>query len=152
MLRWQSAIQEYRGNMTIVHKAGNIHKNVEALSRWALPNTPDNPAYIPTSAEPQIPTKGIKIIDVGTECFEEVRESYKQDKNCQILTDLLDKDCKDTSLGNSLDDIWKKIYDNGGFHLFDGILYHRSKQTCVMVLFGRILINTILLEYHDNIY
>ncbi|MBW0555711.1 hypothetical protein O181_095426 [Austropuccinia psidii MF-1] len=26
MLRWQIAIQEYRGNMTIVHKAGNIHR------------------------------------------------------------------------------------------------------------------------------
>ncbi|MBW0550480.1 hypothetical protein O181_090195 [Austropuccinia psidii MF-1] len=25
MLRWQIAIQEYRANMTIVHKAGNIH-------------------------------------------------------------------------------------------------------------------------------
>ncbi|MBW0532587.1 hypothetical protein O181_072302 [Austropuccinia psidii MF-1] len=28
--------------MTIVHKAGNIHKNADGLSRWALPNTPDN--------------------------------------------------------------------------------------------------------------
>ncbi|MBW0472257.1 hypothetical protein O181_011972 [Austropuccinia psidii MF-1] len=27
MVRWQIAIQEYRGNMTILHKAGNIHKN-----------------------------------------------------------------------------------------------------------------------------
>ncbi|MBW0571078.1 hypothetical protein O181_110793, partial [Austropuccinia psidii MF-1] len=26
MLRWQIVIREYRGNMTIVHKAGNIHK------------------------------------------------------------------------------------------------------------------------------
>ncbi|MBW0560037.1 hypothetical protein O181_099752 [Austropuccinia psidii MF-1] len=54
MLRWQIAIQEYRGNMIIVHKAGNIHKNADGLSRWALPNTPDNPAYVPTGAEPQI--------------------------------------------------------------------------------------------------
>ncbi|MBW0535076.1 hypothetical protein O181_074791 [Austropuccinia psidii MF-1] len=55
MLRWQIAIQNYRGNMTIVHKTGNIHKNSDGLSRWALPNTPDNPSYIPTGAEPQIP-------------------------------------------------------------------------------------------------
>ncbi|MBW0581729.1 hypothetical protein O181_121444 [Austropuccinia psidii MF-1] len=40
----QIAIQEYRGNMTIVHKAGNIHKNSHGLSRWALANTPDSPA------------------------------------------------------------------------------------------------------------
>ncbi|MBW0575621.1 hypothetical protein O181_115336 [Austropuccinia psidii MF-1] len=28
MLRWQIAIQEYRGNMTIVHKDGNFHNHV----------------------------------------------------------------------------------------------------------------------------
>ncbi|MBW0475895.1 hypothetical protein O181_015610 [Austropuccinia psidii MF-1] len=47
MLRWQPSIQEYRGNMTIVHKAGNIHKNADGLSRWAFPNTPYNPSYAP---------------------------------------------------------------------------------------------------------
>ncbi|MBW0501245.1 hypothetical protein O181_040960 [Austropuccinia psidii MF-1] len=88
MLRWKIAIQEYRGNMTIVHKSGSIHKNSYGLSMWALPNTPD-----------------INITDVGTELFEEFTESYKQDKNCHILTSLLDKDCKDASLASSLDDI-----------------------------------------------
>ncbi|MBW0503409.1 hypothetical protein O181_043124 [Austropuccinia psidii MF-1] len=151
-LRWQIAIQEYRGNMTIVHKTGNIHKNADGLSRWALPNTPDNPAYVPTSAEPQVLIEGINITDVGTELFKEVRESYKQYKNCHILTALLDKDCKDASLANSLDDIWKTSYENGRFHLFDGISYHRSKHTCVMVLCSRMLINTILLECNDKIY
>ncbi|MBW0576237.1 hypothetical protein O181_115952 [Austropuccinia psidii MF-1] len=77
MLRWQIAIQEYRGNMTIIHKAGKIHKNADGLSRWALDNTPDYPAYVPLEAEPQIPIEGINITDIGTECFEEVRESYK---------------------------------------------------------------------------
>ncbi|MBW0553774.1 hypothetical protein O181_093489 [Austropuccinia psidii MF-1] len=151
-LRWQIAIQEYRGNMTIVNKAGNIHKNSDGLSRWALPNKPDNPAYLPISAEPQITIEGINITYIGTEFFEEVRERNKQDKNCHILTALLEKDCKDAALANYLDDIWKESYENGRFHLFDGILYHRSKHTCVMVLFSRMLINTILLECHDNIY
>ncbi|MBW0505148.1 hypothetical protein O181_044863 [Austropuccinia psidii MF-1] len=104
MLRWHIVIQDYRGNMTIVHKAGNIHKNADGLSGWALPNTPNNPAYVATSAEPQIPIEGINITDVGTELFDEVKESYKQDKNCCILTALLDKDCKDESLAKSLDD------------------------------------------------
>ncbi|MBW0589520.1 hypothetical protein O181_129235 [Austropuccinia psidii MF-1] len=45
MLRWQIAIQEYRGNMSIVHKDLNIHKNADGLSRWPLPNNIDNPAY-----------------------------------------------------------------------------------------------------------
>ncbi|MBW0567785.1 hypothetical protein O181_107500 [Austropuccinia psidii MF-1] len=152
MLRWQIAIQEYRGIMTIVHKAGNINKNADGLSRCALPNTPDKPAYVPTAAKPQIPIEGINITNVGTELFEEVRDSYKLDKNRHILTSLLDKDLKDATLANSLDDIWKKSYDNGMFHLFDVILYHRSKHTCVTVLCSRMLIHTILLECHDNIY
>ncbi|MBW0577303.1 hypothetical protein O181_117018 [Austropuccinia psidii MF-1] len=138
--------------MTLVHKAGNIHKNADGLSIWAFPNTSDNHAYVPTSSEPQILIEGINITDVGTGFFEEVRESYKQDRDCHILTALIDKDCKDTSLSNSLDDIWKRSYDNGRFHLFAGILYHRSKLTCVMVLCSRMFINTILLECHNNIY
>ncbi|MBW0537353.1 hypothetical protein O181_077068 [Austropuccinia psidii MF-1] len=100
MLRWQIAIQEYRGNMTIAHKAGNIHKNSYGLSRWALANTPDNPAYVPLEAEPHIPIEGINLTDIGTELIEEVREYYNRDKNCHILTFLLDKDCKDTSSVN----------------------------------------------------
>ncbi|MBW0533185.1 hypothetical protein O181_072900 [Austropuccinia psidii MF-1] len=138
--------------MTIVHKAGNIHKNADSLSRWALPNTPDNPAYVPTGAEPQIPIEGNNITDVGTEFFKEVRDRYKLDKDFHILNSLLDKYCKDTALANSLDDLWKTSYDNGRFHLFECILYHRSKHTGVMVLCSRMLIKTIMLECHDKIY
>ncbi|MBW0580409.1 hypothetical protein O181_120124 [Austropuccinia psidii MF-1] len=78
--------------MTIVHKAENIHNNADGLSRWALSNTPDNPADVPLEAEPQIPIEGINITDIGTEFCEEVRQSYKQDKNCHILISLIDKD------------------------------------------------------------
>ncbi|MBW0568297.1 hypothetical protein O181_108012 [Austropuccinia psidii MF-1] len=69
MLRWQIPIQEYRGNMTRVHKAGNIYKNADCLSRWKLDNTPDNPAYVPLESATQIPIEGIKITDIGTELF-----------------------------------------------------------------------------------
>ncbi|MBW0463990.1 hypothetical protein O181_003705 [Austropuccinia psidii MF-1] len=91
MLRWQIAIQEYRGNMTIVHKSVNIHKNSDGLSRWESPNKPDNPAYVPVNAEPQIPVAGINIKDVGTKLFGELRESYKKDTNYHILTSILEK-------------------------------------------------------------
>ncbi|MBW0519185.1 hypothetical protein O181_058900 [Austropuccinia psidii MF-1] len=50
MLRCQISIQEYRGNMTIVHKSGNIHKNADGLRWWALANFPDNPAYVTLEA------------------------------------------------------------------------------------------------------
>ncbi|MBW0536207.1 hypothetical protein O181_075922 [Austropuccinia psidii MF-1] len=69
MLRWQLAIQEYRGNINIVHKDGNIHKNVDELSRWPLPNNIDNPAYVPAAASPQIPIEGISATDLNTTFF-----------------------------------------------------------------------------------
>ncbi|MBW0555080.1 hypothetical protein O181_094795, partial [Austropuccinia psidii MF-1] len=71
MHRWQIAIQEYRGNMTIVHKDGNIHKNADGLSRWPLPNNIYNPAHVPEEASPQIPIEGISVTDLNTNFFEE---------------------------------------------------------------------------------
>ncbi|MBW0567143.1 hypothetical protein O181_106858 [Austropuccinia psidii MF-1] len=44
----------------------------------------------------------------------------------------------------------EKAYDEGRFHLLDGILYHRTKPTCVMALTYRTLINTILHKFHDT--
>ncbi|MBW0551686.1 hypothetical protein O181_091401 [Austropuccinia psidii MF-1] len=105
MLRWQIAIQEYRGNITIVHKDGNIHKNADGLSRWPLPNNIDNPAYVPEAASPHIPIEGISVTDLNTTFFEEVRHSYTQEKNCSILCQLLSKECKYNSLIHSLDEV-----------------------------------------------
>ncbi|MBW0538063.1 hypothetical protein O181_077778 [Austropuccinia psidii MF-1] len=138
--------------MTLVHKAGNIHKNSDGLCRWELANNPDNPAYVTLEAEPHITIEGINITDIGTEFVEGFRESYKQDKNCHILTSLLDKDCKDTSLVHAPDEVWKNSYSEGRFHSFDGIIYHRTKHLCVMTLCSRLLINTIIHEFHDSIY
>ncbi|MBW0581087.1 hypothetical protein O181_120802 [Austropuccinia psidii MF-1] len=84
--------------MTIVHKEGNIQKNAYGLGRWALANTPDNPAYVPLEEEPQIPIEVLNVTDIGIQFFQEVRRSNKQDKNCHILTSLLDKDSKHTAL------------------------------------------------------
>ncbi|MBW0537243.1 hypothetical protein O181_076958 [Austropuccinia psidii MF-1] len=92
MFRWQIAIQKYIINMNLIHKEGDILKNADGLSRWASANTPDNSAYVPLEAEPQTPIESMNITDIGNKLFEEVRESYKQDKNCHILTDFLDKD------------------------------------------------------------
>ncbi|MBW0563513.1 hypothetical protein O181_103228 [Austropuccinia psidii MF-1] len=111
MLRWQIAIQEYMGNMTIVHKDGNIHKNADGLRRWPLPNDIDNPYYVPEEASSQIPMEGISLADLNTTFFEGVRSSYTQDMNCSILCQLLNKDCKDNSLTHALDEVWRKSYD-----------------------------------------
>ncbi|MBW0540333.1 hypothetical protein O181_080048 [Austropuccinia psidii MF-1] len=50
MLRWQIAIEEYRGNMTIIYKEGKSHNNADSLSRWPLNNFKINPAYDPEVA------------------------------------------------------------------------------------------------------
>ncbi|MBW0500582.1 hypothetical protein O181_040297 [Austropuccinia psidii MF-1] len=120
ILRWKIAIQEYRGNMPIVHKSGNIHKNSDGLSRQALANTTENPAWVP---QEEHHIEGICVTDIGTEFFNQVKENYKIDNNCHILSQILMKDCKDLSLESKLDEIWKKAYDEGRFHLLDGILY-----------------------------
>ncbi|MBW0589434.1 hypothetical protein O181_129149 [Austropuccinia psidii MF-1] len=106
MLRWQISIQKYRGNMTIGHKSSNIHKNADGLSRWVLANTPENPAWVP-QREHHI--EGICATDIGTEFFNQVKESYKMDKNCHISCQLLMKDFKDPSLSSKLDENMEKI-------------------------------------------
>ncbi|MBW0533041.1 hypothetical protein O181_072756 [Austropuccinia psidii MF-1] len=61
------------------------------------------------------------------------------------------KICKDPSLSSKLDEIWKKAYDEGRFHLLDGILFNRDKHLCLLDLTDRTLINTILHEFHDSV-
>ncbi|MBW0541182.1 hypothetical protein O181_080897 [Austropuccinia psidii MF-1] len=136
--------------MTIADKDGNIHKNSDGLSRLPLPNNIDNPAYVPEEASPQIPIEGISVTDLNTTFFEEVRNSYTQHKNCSILCQLLNKDCKESSLINALDELWNKYYDEGRFHILDGIIYHRTKHTCVMTVVDRSLINLVLKECHES--
>ncbi|MBW0562682.1 hypothetical protein O181_102397 [Austropuccinia psidii MF-1] len=150
MLRWQIFIREYRGNMTIVHKYGNIHKNADGLSRMPLPNDIDNPAYVPEEASPQIPIEGISFTYLNTSFFAELRNNYTQDNNCSILCQLLNKDCKDSSLIHAWDEVWKKSYDEGRFHSLDGIIYHRTKHTCVMTVLDSSLINLVLKACHDS--
>ncbi|MBW0507544.1 hypothetical protein O181_047259 [Austropuccinia psidii MF-1] len=136
--------------MSIVHKCGNIHKNADGLSRWPLPNNIDNPAYVLEEAFPKIPIEGISVTDLNKTFFEELRNSYTQDKNCSILCQLHTKDCKDSSLTHALDEIWKKSYDEERYHLLDGIIYHRTKHTCVMTVVDRSLLNLVLKECHDS--
>ncbi|MBW0583168.1 hypothetical protein O181_122883 [Austropuccinia psidii MF-1] len=50
MLRWQIAVQEYKGNMTIIYKEGKSHTNADGLSRWPLDNVKSNLDYDPEVA------------------------------------------------------------------------------------------------------
>ncbi|MBW0518694.1 hypothetical protein O181_058409 [Austropuccinia psidii MF-1] len=61
------------------------------------------------------------------------------------------KHCKELSLSSKLDEIWKKAYEEGRFHLIDGIIHHRTKQTFIITLTDKTLINTLLHECHDSV-
>ncbi|MBW0469356.1 hypothetical protein O181_009071 [Austropuccinia psidii MF-1] len=148
MLRWQIAIQEYIGNITIVNQSGNIYKNADGLNRWPLLNKPENPAWGP---QEEYYIEGICVTDIGTEFFDQVKESYKMEKDGHILCQLLMKDHKDTSTSSILDEILKNLYDEGRFHPLDGILDHKTKNKFLMTLTCRTLINTIVDECHDSV-
>ncbi|MBW0558276.1 hypothetical protein O181_097991 [Austropuccinia psidii MF-1] len=150
ILRWQRAIQEYRENMTILHKDGNIHIYENELRRCPLQNDIENPAYVPEEDSSQIPIEGINVTDINITFFEEVRNSYNQDKNYSTLFQLLAKDSKDNYLINFLDEILKNSYDEGRFHLPHGIIYHRKKHKCVMTTVDSSLINILLKECHES--
>ncbi|MBW0472774.1 hypothetical protein O181_012489 [Austropuccinia psidii MF-1] len=150
MLRWKIAIQKYSCNMNIFHKDGNIHKNADVLRKWPLQNNIDNPAYVAEEGSPQNPIEGISITELNTTFFEEVRNSYSQDKNCSIFFQLITKDCRDNSFLHALDEIWRKSCDEGRSHLLDGIISHRIKHACVMKVLDRSLINLVLKQWHDS--
>ncbi|MBW0557402.1 hypothetical protein O181_097117 [Austropuccinia psidii MF-1] len=85
MLRWQIAIQEYRENMTIVHESGNIHKNADGISRWALANTTENPSWV---QQEEHHIEGICVTDIGTEFYEIWKEEYDEGR-IHLLDEIL---------------------------------------------------------------
>ncbi|MBW0547425.1 hypothetical protein O181_087140 [Austropuccinia psidii MF-1] len=134
--------------MTIAHKSGNIHKNADGLSIWSLANTAENSTWVP---QEEHHIEGICVTDIGTELLNQVEESYDMEKSCHIILKLLMKDCKDPSLSSKLDEAWKKAYDEGIFHLLNGILYNSTKHTFIIALKDKTMINTILHECHDSV-
>ncbi|MBW0520318.1 hypothetical protein O181_060033 [Austropuccinia psidii MF-1] len=68
ILRWEIAIQEYRGNMTSIFKEGKTHTNADGLSRCPLDNFKINPAYDPEVAA-KTPIHLMKINRKGTSDF-----------------------------------------------------------------------------------
>ena len=72
-------------------------------------------------------------------------------KNTIILLDISNKtEYKNVSLGSTLEEPWKKYYDEGRISLWDGILYIREKHQNVMIICDKETINIILKECHDS--
>ncbi|KAI7938370.1 hypothetical protein MJO28_015290 [Puccinia striiformis f. sp. tritici] len=150
MLRWQIAIQQYRGSTTIVHKSGSKHQNADGLSRWALPNTPDNPAYV-SEDEDIFPILGIHACDLDSAFYEVVKQSYSS--NCELITfiNILTTNNNNPELIASLPKELAQYYQLGKFSLLDGLLYFRHTHSSVIVLNDKKHILSILSECHDGI-
>ncbi|MBW0489227.1 hypothetical protein O181_028942 [Austropuccinia psidii MF-1] len=99
------SIQEYRVNMNIVHRSGNIHNNADGLSKWALANTPKNPLWVP---QEENCTGGVFVTDIRTEFFNQVKEGFNMDNNCHILSKITMKDFNNPSISSKLYELWKK--------------------------------------------
>jgi len=128
MLRWQIAIQEWRGSMTIVHREGNIHKNADGLSRWSLTNNPENPAWDGETAAKIMSLfpkedneenwayysdkdiyliNGLHFSEMEEEFWDEIRHSYSENKQISIIINILQSKFKEDNLINSLEEpLW----------------------------------------------
>ncbi|MBW0587038.1 hypothetical protein O181_126753, partial [Austropuccinia psidii MF-1] len=166
MLRWQIAIQEYRGKMIIIYKKGKSHTNSDGLSRWLLDNVKRNPAYDPEVAA-KIPIHFMEIdrrrnfgfsewapgsgtLDSGN--TDAVLKSYAKHKQCGILLQLLQQKYRSPELESQLEEPWLRAYKDNKFFLVDGLLYHREKRTSALTVVDRDHISLILQECHDFPY
>ncbi|MBW0576172.1 hypothetical protein O181_115887 [Austropuccinia psidii MF-1] len=86
MLRWQIAIQEYRGKMNIIYKEDR-RKNFR-FSEWA-PESGTLDSGNTDSEGTETPTLGISSSELHNEFFSAVLKSYSKHKPCGILLQLL---------------------------------------------------------------
>ena len=150
MLRWQIALQEYRSNMTIVHRDGLLHRNADGLSRWSLPNTKDNPACDLEETN-NCPINGISCTDLSEEFFDLIRKGYNEEPDALTIINLMMEQKENSPLIESLSLPWKKSFQEGKFILWEGLLYHRNNHTSVVVITNKLLITSVLHECHDSV-
>ncbi|KAG0139071.1 hypothetical protein CROQUDRAFT_55280 [Cronartium quercuum f. sp. fusiforme G11] len=137
--------------MTISHRPGKLHNNADGLSRMALPNNAENPAWDPEKKNKEIPIMGISLSELHDEFFKEIEESYLTDTNTSKLVRILSQEKTDLSLSTTLESPWRELYQEGRFSLLSGLLYYREKHTSVMVLVSDVHKQQILQVCHDEI-
>ncbi|MBW0474735.1 hypothetical protein O181_014450 [Austropuccinia psidii MF-1] len=166
MLRWKIAIQEYRGNMTIIYKGGKSCTNADGLSRWPLDNFRSNPAHDPEVAAKipihfigntdsegtETPILGISSSELHNEFFSAVLKSYAKHKKCGRLLQLLQQKYRSPELESQLEEPLLRAYKDNKFFLVDGLLYHREKHPSALTVVDRDHISLILQECHSCPY
>ncbi|MBW0531360.1 hypothetical protein O181_071075 [Austropuccinia psidii MF-1] len=134
MLRWQIAIQEYRGNMKIIYKEGKSHPSAD--DHWI------------TSKATQLMTLKFQPRPLSIA----VLKSYAKHQQCSILLQLLQQKYRSSELESQLEEPWLRAYKDNKFFLIHGLLYHREKYTSALTVVDRDHISLILQECHDCPY
>lgn len=149
MLRWQLAIQEYRGRMSIIHREGKAHANAEGLSRAALPNDSSNPAADLDPEElPQI--HAIAMIDLKDEFFETIRDGYREDAKLFRVRELMETPSRQAQIPADLPKILKVALQNKRFMLIDGLLYYKEGLVSALVVADKATRLQVLAARHDS--
>ena len=150
MFRWQLAIQEYRGRMTITHRPGALHMNADLLSRHPLPNDVDNPAGV--EEVDIIEILGLHVVDLASEFFEEIRKGYETHKDLSTLVKILadPKNIRTKELVPLLSDKYKPLHEKGHFIYEDDLLYYRQNG-CHRMVVNPDLKEQMLKLSHDDI-
>ncbi|MBW0523117.1 hypothetical protein O181_062832 [Austropuccinia psidii MF-1] len=149
MLRWQIAIQEYRGNMTIIYKEDR-RKNFR-FSEWA-PESGTLDSGNTDSEGTETPILGISSSELHNEFFSAVLKSYSKHKQCGILLQLLQQKYRSPELESQLEEPLLRAYKDNKLLLIDALLYHREKHTSALTVVDRDHISLILQECHDCPY
>ncbi|MBW0584093.1 hypothetical protein O181_123808 [Austropuccinia psidii MF-1] len=127
MPRWQIAIQEYRGNTTIIYKEAKIpihfmevdrRKNFR-FSEWA-PESGTLDSGNTYSEGTETPILGISSSELHNEFLSAVLKSYAKHKQCGILLQLLQQKYRSAELESQLEEPWLRAYKDNNFFLIDG--------------------------------
>ncbi|MBW0542271.1 hypothetical protein O181_081986 [Austropuccinia psidii MF-1] len=149
MLRWQIAIQEYRGSMTIIYKEDR-RRNFR-FSEWA-PGSGTLNSVNTDSEGTETPILRISSSELHNEFFSAVLKSYAKHKQCGRLLQLLQQKYTSLELESQLEEPWLRAYKDNKLFLIDGLLYHREKYTSELTVADREHMSLILQECHDCPY
>ncbi|TYJ51186.1 hypothetical protein B9479_008259, partial [Cryptococcus floricola] len=140
LLRWSFELQQWRPNITITHKPGKNHTNVDTLSRIPPETTPVQILSIsinPTNDDEET-NSPYSTPEVAQKFFRQIKAGYQDDRFKKVIDQL-----------QSDDNHPEYKY----YHLLDGILYFTAPnsdvaRTCVPK--SKTLRKDIMHDYHAS--
>jgi hypothetical protein len=152
MLRWQLAIQQYRGKMTLRYREGKKNTNVDGLSRAPLDNDNSNPAAGYSSDEDTTAVCVLSVVNLDDEFYQKIRDGYDKEKNAELLKRILDKPTPEKqALAASLDTDFLQEMELGKFFIYDGLIYHKEGLSSTLLVVDKDTQLAILDACHDEI-